>query len=204
MPVSRSKNKKPVKMDSLFAVIKHARNMGSYKLLLQPGCTPPPSSKDSRFQLAVKKVMGAIALVESLSSLDRKQMEVASDNARCLCDAGPARAMILHEAGIIPVLVDLLALEGLKNTKIVANSLFSLNVLAYEVSCCTELSNCKPLSHNLEALYRTDNKVYQQFAAAITCKVFNQVQSASREAGARREALASTHILTLHSHRSCS
>ena len=98
------------------------------------------------FQFAVKKVMGANALVESLTSLDRKQMEVASDSARMLCERGPARAMILHDAFCIPVLVDLLALEGLKNTKIVANSLYSLNVLALEISCAHELANCSALS----------------------------------------------------------
>jgi hypothetical protein len=176
-----SREAKPVKLDSLFAVIKMARNMTSYKHLLAPGCRPPPTSKDTVFQYAVKKIMGANALVESLTSLDRKQMEVASDNARILCERGPARAMVLHDAGCIPVMVDLLALEGLKNTKIVANSLFSLNILALEISCAQELANCAPLSKNLETLYRTENKVYQQFTASIVCRIFSQLSNIGRE-----------------------
>jgi hypothetical protein len=90
--------------------------------------------------------------------------------------------MILFDAGIIPVLVDLLALEGLKNTKIVANSLYSLNVLALGLSCELELSNVYGLAKKLEALYRTDNKVYQQFAAEVVCKIFNQLSNIGREA----------------------
>ena len=94
---------------------------------------------------------------------------------------GPARGLILHDSGCIPVLVNLLALEGLKNTQIVANSLFCLNILALEIDCCTVLANCSELAGHLEALYRTDSKVYQQLTASIVCRVFGQLANVGRE-----------------------
>ena len=52
--------------------------------------------------------------MKCLSSLDRKQTEIASDHVQKKCALGPMAALILCDAGVCPALVDLLRLEGLK------------------------------------------------------------------------------------------
>ena len=125
--------------------------------------------------------MGACALVNSLKSLDRKQMEVASDHFAERCAAGPKGTLILQDAGCIPVLVDLLALEGLKNTKIVANTLYSINIMCLETEPCLDLSNLPQLPSRLEHLYRADNLLFKGLAASIVCRLFNQLSNTGRE-----------------------
>lgn len=134
-----------------------------------------------RLKQAAQRVMAACTLVESLRSLDRRQMELASDHFRMKCSNGPRGALILQDAGCIPVLVELLALEGTKNTKIVANCLYSTNMLCLETDFVLGLSQEKELPGRLDQLYRSENVAFRRFVASITCRMFNQLANVGME-----------------------
>ncbi|GMH63852.1 hypothetical protein TrRE_jg11677 [Triparma retinervis] len=136
-----------------------------------------------RLKQAAQRVMAACTLVSSLRSLDRRQMELASDHFRMKCEHGPRGALILQDAGCIPVLVELLALEGTKNTKIVANCLYSMNMLCLETDFVLGLSQEKDLPRRLDQLYRSENVAFRRFVASITCRMFNQLSNVGMEHG---------------------
>ncbi|GMI03781.1 hypothetical protein TrVE_jg5433 [Triparma verrucosa] len=157
-----------------------ARNITSFKQL---NGTAGFKEDDTRFMKAVRKVMGAKALVNSLKSLDRRQMALASSHFSSRCHSSPVGTLILQDVGCLPVLVDLLALEGSKNDGIVGECLFSLSVMSLEVSPCIELSSMPTLPNRLYHLYRSDNEKFRRLSAEVVCRIFNQLSNVGMEAG---------------------
>ncbi|GMH72398.1 hypothetical protein TrLO_g1675 [Triparma laevis f. longispina] len=168
----------PQKPNSIFAIIKMARNLTSFKQLNGTASFNP---NDTKFQAVVRKVMGANALVNCLKSLDRRQMLLASTHFSNRCRSNPKGTLILQDAGCLPVLVDLLGLEGMKNSEIVSNCLFSLSIMTLEIQPCLELAQISNLPSRLEHLYRSDSGKFRRLSAGIICRVFNQLGNVGME-----------------------
>mmetsp|Transcript_22909 Transcript_22909/g.45666 ORF Transcript_22909/g.45666 Transcript_22909/m.45666 type:complete len:360 (+) Transcript_22909:243-1322(+) len=163
---------------SIFAVIKLARSLRSFRYLLSPHLCPPT---DTRLMRAIRRVMGACALVSGLRSLDRKQMEAAIAHVAKMCRMGPASLLILQDAGCVPVLVELLRLEGGKNEVIVGKALYTIHVMCLERGPCEELVAETEITERLEQLYKSENAIFKRLAAGIICRLFNQLSNTGHE-----------------------
>ncbi|GMI59278.1 hypothetical protein ScalyP_jg6611 [Parmales sp. scaly parma] len=157
---------------SIFALLK------LLKYIRSPTNNFDNNSTDKKFVQAIKKIMNINGMIRCLKSLDRRQCEMSSDHVRVRCNKGPSNFLILVDAGVCPVLVENLHLEGLKNTKIVANALFSIRMLCTEIGPATEFSNMERFPLILETLYETENKVYKYTVAGIICRIFSQLGNA--------------------------
>lgn len=130
-------------------------------------------SKKEKFQHSVQKMIKLQALVQKLKSFNSKLVKATLIEMVPLIN-NPETAVVLKEAGLCDILLDLLKFDPLSHWSIVGLSLQVLLSVVSVPECALAVMTLPTFSQTIETFLRSDTALTQRIAGNIVQRCFAQ------------------------------